>query len=84
LGYFISNRSIFFFVALSTVPTILALLAIRPDEIDYEPARGAKEEGDDSKPVAAHALLQDRPLLVFLVCAVMCHLANAAKGASTA
>ena len=41
LGYFVSNRSIFFFVALCTLPTLLALLRIRPDEIDYQRARGA-------------------------------------------
>jgi len=34
LGYLVSNRSIFFFVAVFAVPTILALLPIRPAEID--------------------------------------------------
>src|SRR6204780_4257374 len=43
LGYFVSNRSIFFFVAICALPAILTLLIIRPDEIDYERARGAKE-----------------------------------------
>jgi predicted MFS family arabinose efflux permease len=78
LGYFISNRSIFFFVSVCTLPTILALLVIRPDEIDYERARGAKKGDQDAKPAAAHALLKDRPLVIFLVCAVMFHFANAA------
>jgi predicted MFS family arabinose efflux permease len=78
LGYYVSNRSIFFFVVASTVPTILTLLMIRPVEIDYELARGAKEGNEDDKPVKAYALLKDRPLLIFLVCAVMFHFANAA------
>ena len=78
LGYFISDRSIFFFVSVCTLPTILTLLIIRSDEIDYARARGAKEGGEDGKPVVAYALLKDRPLLVFLVCAVMFHFANAA------
>jgi MFS family permease len=78
LGYFISNRSIFFFVALSSVPTLLALASIRPDEIDYDRARGAKEGAADGQPVSARALLNDRPLVIFLVCAVMFHFANAA------
>jgi MFS family permease len=78
LGYFISNRSIFVFVMVSTVPTILALLMIRPDEIDYELSRGANEGDEDATPVRAHALFKDRPLLIFLVCAVMFHFANAA------
>jgi predicted MFS family arabinose efflux permease len=50
LGYFISNRSIFFFVSICTLPTILALLVIRPDEIDYERARGAKKGDQNAKP----------------------------------
>jgi hypothetical protein len=50
LGRFISNRSIFFFVAACTFPTILTLLLIRPDEIDYERARGGHEGGKGSKP----------------------------------
>jgi predicted MFS family arabinose efflux permease len=78
LGYFISNRSIFFFVSLCALPTILTLLIIRPDEIDYGRARGAKEGDEDGKPVEATALLKDRPLIIFLVCAVMFHFANAA------
>jgi MFS family permease len=78
LGYFISNRSIFFFVSVCTAPTILTLLIIRPDEIDYELARGAKQGGKDVKPVGAAALLKEGPLLIFLVCAVMFHFANAA------
>ena len=78
LGHFISNRSIFFFVFVLAFPTFLSLLVIRPDEIDYGRARGAKEGDEDGKPVEPHALLKDRPLLVFLICAVMFHFANAA------
>ena len=78
LGYFISNRSIFFFVSLCALPTILTLLIIRPDEIDYELARNAKKGHEDGKPVGVRALLKDRPLLIFLACAVMFHFANAA------
>jgi predicted MFS family arabinose efflux permease len=78
LGHFISNRSIFFFVCVVALPTMLTLLIIRPDEIDYARARGAKEGEEDGKPVEAYALLKDRPLMIFLVCAVMFHFANAA------
>jgi MFS family permease len=78
LGYFISNRSIFFFVAICTLPTFLALSNIRPSEIDYELARGGRKGNEDGKPVKARALFKDRPLVIFLVCAVMFHFANAA------
>jgi MFS family permease len=78
LGYFVSNRSIFFFVSLCTLPTILTLFLIRPEEIDYARARGGKEGDEDGKPVGAGTLLKDRPLFIFLICAVMFHFANAA------
>lgn len=60
------------------LPTILTLLIIRPDEINYERARGAKEGDKAGKYVGAHTLLKDRPLVIFLICAVMFHFANAA------
>ncbi len=78
LGYFVSNRSIFFFVVFCTLPTFFALREIRAEEIDYERARGAKKGATDGKPVAAAALLKERPLVIFLICAVMFHFANAA------
>jgi MFS family permease len=78
LGYFVSNRSIFFFVAVSALPALFALRHIRADEIDYERARGAKEAAGVGKPVGAAVLLKERPLLIFLICAVMFHFANAA------
>jgi MFS family permease len=77
LGYFVSNRSIFFFVVVCTLPTVFALCKIRGDEIDYERARGARED-TDGKSVGVAALLKERPLLIFLICAVMFHFANAA------
>jgi predicted MFS family arabinose efflux permease len=77
LGYYVSNRSIFFFVAAFAAPTILALLLIKPAEIDYELARGAPD-GGKGKAESAWSLFRDRPLVLFLVCAVMFHFANAA------
>jgi len=78
LGYFVSNRSIFFFVFVCTLPTILALFIIRPEEIDYQQARGAEKGDQDAKPAGVRELLKDRLLVIFLVCAVMFHFANAA------
>jgi len=78
LGRFVSNRSIFFFVAACALPTMAALSFIRPDRIDYERARGGKEGADDGQPVGVRTLLQDSRLVLFLICAVMFHFANAA------
>ncbi len=78
LGYFVSNRSIFFFVVVLAVPTILILLLIRPAEIDYELARGATDRKKGGKAESVWVLFRDRPLVIFLVCAVMFHFANAA------
>jgi predicted MFS family arabinose efflux permease len=78
IGYFISNRGGFFFVVALAVPTILALFLIRPDEIDHELARGAREGEDNGNPARVLDLLEDRPLMIFLCCAVMFHFANAA------
>jgi MFS family permease len=55
LGFFLTNRSIFFFVAICTLPTILALRSIQPREIDYELARGARKERQDGEPVGVSA-----------------------------
>src|ERR1035437_451167 len=78
LGYLVSNRSIFFFVVALGVPTIFVLLLIRPAEIDYEVARGANEGEKAGKAESVWVLFKDRPLVLFLVCAVMFHFANAA------
>ena len=78
LGYLVSNRSIFFFVVALALPTILVLLLIRPSEIDYELARGANDGEQAGKAASVRVLFRDRPLILFLVCAVMFHFANAA------
>jgi MFS family permease len=60
------------------IPTLVALRSIRADQIDYNLARGANA-GD--APKASERILdlfKDHPLMVFLVCAVMFHFANAA------
>ena len=78
LGYLVSNRSIFLFVVALSVPTILILFLIRPAEIDYEVARGANDGEKGGKAESVWVLFRDRPLVIFLVCAVMFHFANAA------
>jgi predicted MFS family arabinose efflux permease len=78
LGYMVSNRSIFYFVAILAMPALLVLLLIRPEEIDYELARGARDGETGGETESIWKLFEDRPLVLFLTCAVMFHFANAA------
>jgi len=86
IGYFFSDRGIFFFVVAFAVPTLWALARIRADEIDYDLARGAgparrparEPMGSKDGPARLTDLLKNRGLAVFLLCAVMFHFANAA------
>jgi predicted MFS family arabinose efflux permease len=78
IGYLISNRGIFFFVVAFALPTLWALSTISPGQIDYEVARGGDDAGRQGKPSGILTVLKDRPLLVFLTCAVLFHFANAA------
>ena len=78
LGYYVSNRSIFFFVVCFAIPTLLSLQLIDPKQIDFRRARGGDGAEDDGKPAQFLSLFKDRPLVLFLGCAVLFHFANAA------
>jgi predicted MFS family arabinose efflux permease len=78
IGYFFSNRGIFFFVVAFTVPTLWALSTIKADQIDYYVARGADGRDEHSSPTGVLQLAENRPLITFLICAVAFHFANAA------
>ena len=73
-------RAIFLTAAVLTIPTILSVLSIRRDDIDFHLARGlAGKDAKNSKAQSFVATLRDdRILLVFLTCAFLFHLANAA------
>jgi predicted MFS family arabinose efflux permease len=78
IGYFIANRGIFLFVVVLAIPTLVALRSIRADQIDYNLARGANVGDAPKASERVLDLFKDHPLVVFLVCAVMFHFANAA------
>ena len=78
IGYFLADRGIFFFVVALAVPTLWALRTIRASDIDYDVARGAQSAGPNDGTAHITQLLRNRALLIFLVCAVMFHFANAA------
>jgi MFS family permease len=82
MSHWFGNRAIFITAAVLTIPTILAIRAIKSKHIDYDLARGGAIQVDGQE-VAARAsvtktLLGDRTLLVFLACAFLFHFANAA------
>jgi MFS family permease len=78
IGFYLSDRGIFFFVVASAMPTLWVLGRIRSGEIDYDLARGARPGFRNTPAVKITALLKDRTLAVFLICAVLFHFANAA------
>src|SRR6202451_1633721 len=71
------NRAIFITAAVLTIPTVLAIRAIKSRDIDYDLARGGAKEVDGKKVPARASVIQtllgDRILLVFLACAFLFH-----------
>ena len=78
IGYFLSNRGIFFFVIAFTIPTLWALARVKAKEIDYAVARGSNDGGQSTGSSSIAHPLKDRRLVIFLICAVLFHFANAA------
>ena len=82
MSHLFGNRAIFITAGVLTIPTVFAIQAIKSKDIDYDLARGGAAQVD-GKEVAARVsvtkiLFGDRTLLVFLACAFLFHLANAA------
>ena len=78
---FIGGRAMFLTAAALTIPTILCVLLIRQDDIDFDLARGKGEQHNDAKEKddsLITTLRGDRVLFTFLACAFLFHLANAA------
>ncbi|GJD45515.1 putative MFS-type transporter [Methylobacterium cerastii] len=78
-GYYLSNDAVFYLTAALVVPTIMALSAIRAEEIDA----GVRTQEPEARPADAasggvRALLTNRALLSFAACMTLFFLANAA------
>jgi MFS family permease len=82
VSHLFGNRAIFIAAAVLTIPTVLAIRAIKSKDIDYDLARGGEKQVDGTEVPARASVLKtlfgDRILLVFLVCAFLFHFANAA------
>jgi MFS family permease len=78
-GYFLSIRAVFFITAALLVPALLMLRLISPREIDPEQAHGGPRERPGGK-LAPEILelMRKRPLVIFAVCLMLFHFANAA------
>ena len=76
-GYYLSNQAVFYVTAGFVAPAVIALLQIRSTEIDAARAHG----GGQMEPLniaTGLRLLRNRSLLIFAICVLLFHLANAA------
>ena len=78
-AYFLGYGSMFFLVAGMAAASIVAVFLIREADIDHNLARGSDEPGvSGSEPISLNQLFSNRQILIFIVSAVLFHLANAA------
>ncbi len=82
VGYLFSQRAVFLLVPVFALLAALAMLSIPGGAIDQDRARGLasgeeQEEKDGERPSGYSVLLRCRPLVVFAVCAMLFHFANA-------
>jgi MFS family permease len=76
-GYYISNQAVFYVTAAFIFPALIALFQINAQEIDPERAHG----GAQKRPLNLAVILQlltNRTLVIFALCVMLFHLANAA------
>jgi MFS family permease len=79
VSHFFGNRGIFLLAAVLVLPTILSVLNISSDDIDYDKARGCDEsEAEQKGNGGIGKLLSDKTLVIFMICAFLFHFANAA------
>ena len=82
IGYLFSQRAVFLLVPVFSMLAALSMLSIPHDAIDQNQARGLDETEENGhtevgKPSGYAILLRNRPLVVFAVCAMLFHFANA-------
>ena len=77
VGFFFSQRAVFLLVPVFSVLAALAVLSIPADAIDNDRARDLGEH-EQAAAAGFGVLLHSRPLVIFGVCVMLFHLANAA------
>lgn len=79
VGYAFSQRAVFLLVPFFAVPACVAVLSIPAAAIDHNRARDLDGEADPAETPAGYGVLfRSRPLVIFGVCIMLFHLANAA------
>lgn len=79
IGYFLSNRMIFFATAVLALPTLFALARIRAADIHFGRSVGAPDHHETTKPPRATRWMfwTNRPLLIFAGCLFLFQAADA-------
>jgi MFS family permease len=77
VGYVFSQRAVFLLVPIFAVLSTFAVLSIPPDAIDYDRARDAGPKSDQRNVAGYGVLFKTRSLVVFGVCVMLFHFANA-------
>jgi MFS family permease len=82
VGYAFSQRAVFLLVPVFAVLAAIAVLSIPAEAIDYNRARDLNGEHDAAatapSPAGYGILFKTRPLVIFGLCVMLFHLANAA------
>ncbi len=77
VGYLVSQRAVFLLVPVFALLAIGATLSIPHDAIDQNRARGLDGEASGQAASGYRMLLKSRPLVLFAICAMLFHFANA-------
>src|ERR1700730_9873986 len=82
VGYAFSQRAVFLLVPVFAVLASIAVLSIPAETIDFDRARDLDQEPDiagrSAGPAGYGILFKSRPLVIFGLCVMLFHLANAA------
>jgi hypothetical protein len=78
VGYALSQRAVFLMVPVFAALTSAAVLAIPADAINQDRARDLSSNGEAQGTAAGYRILfETRPLMIFALCAMLFHFANA-------
>jgi MFS family permease len=78
VGYAFSQRAVFLMVPVFAALTSAAVLAIPADAINHDRARDLSSNGEAQGKAAGYRILfETRPLMIFALCAMLFHFANA-------